>query len=325
MNKAMIVIIILMMIIPLQAQDIISKLGGNTANETYDVTDSGDNLLFRVQGDKGALFTGTFGTGAIPATGAGTRMMWYSRKAAFRVGYIDGTQWNDGNIGNYSIAMGYSTTASGINSTAMGYSTTASGNFSTAMGGLTTASANFSTAMGGYVSTNDKTGSFIIGDNSTKSVKVSDADNGMIMRFAGGYKLYTNSTTTSGVELLANSNSWVSISDSTKKENYLNADGEYFLNNISKLKLGSWNYKGQNPLDFRHYGPMAQEMYHYFGHDDYGTIGNDTTLATADMDGIIMIALQALEKRTTELKEETKELNMYIEELITRIQKLENQ
>jgi len=33
------------------AQDITNKLGGNTAAETYDVTDSGDNVLFRVQGD----------------------------------------------------------------------------------------------------------------------------------------------------------------------------------------------------------------------------------------------------------------------------------
>ncbi len=48
---------------------------------------------------------------------------------------------------------------------------------------------------------------------------------------------------------------------------------------------------------------MAQEMFHYFGKDDYGTVGNDTTLATADMDGIMMIALQALEKRTAEQAE----------------------
>ena len=52
---------------------------------------------------------------------------------------------------------------------------------------------------------------------------------------------------------------------------------------------------------------------------------DDTTLTTADMDGIMMIALQALEKRTIELKKENDNLNIYIEELGTRIQKLENQ
>ncbi len=50
-NKTMITIIILLMTLPLQAQDITNKLGGNTVNETYDVTDSNDNVLLRVQGD----------------------------------------------------------------------------------------------------------------------------------------------------------------------------------------------------------------------------------------------------------------------------------
>lgn len=61
---------------------------------------------------------------------------------------------------------------------------------------------------------------------------------------------------------------------------------------------------------------MAQEIFHYFGKDDYGTIGNDTTLATADMDGIMMIALQALEKRTAEQTD-------LISVLINRIEELE--
>ena len=103
------------------------------------------------------------------------------------------------------------------------------------------------------------------------------------------------------MSIAAGGNSWVSISDSTKKINFMNADGEYFLNSLSKLKLGSWNYKSQDAKQFRHYGPMAQEIFHYFGKDEFGVIGNDTTLASADIDGIMMICLQALEKRTEEL------------------------
>ena len=49
--KILMIRILCLSAIMLQAQDITNKLGGNTANETYDVTDSGDNLLFRVQGD----------------------------------------------------------------------------------------------------------------------------------------------------------------------------------------------------------------------------------------------------------------------------------
>jgi hypothetical protein len=55
------------------------------------------------------LFDGT--TGNTLATGAGTRMMWIPEKAAFRAGAINATQWNNANIGLYSGAFGYSTTA----------------------------------------------------------------------------------------------------------------------------------------------------------------------------------------------------------------------
>ncbi|MFC1786298.1 hypothetical protein ACFLZA_02925 [Candidatus Neomarinimicrobiota bacterium] len=101
-----------------------------------------------VGGVDGALFTGTLDSGTIPSTGAGTRMMWYPKKAAFRAGDVSSTQWDDGNIGVYSFAMGFSTTASGTVSTAMGNSTTANGGYSTAMGIGTTASGEASTSMG---------------------------------------------------------------------------------------------------------------------------------------------------------------------------------
>ncbi len=328
--------------------------GGNTLDNAYDQGGAGagrtitaDNGAFNVGGVDGALFTGTYGTGTISATGPGTRMMWYPAKSAFRVGHVDGTQWDDGNIGIASIAMGNSTTASGHSSTAMGLWTTASGDFSTAMGYQTTASGDYSTAMGYRTKTNgdystvigkfieinaDSDGSFMISDASqTYTAHKLSGSNRYWALFRGGYKLYTNSGATTGASLASGANSWGSASDSTKKENYLNVNGEYFLNSISKLKLGSWNYKSQNPQDFRHYGPMAQEIFYYFGKDDFGTIGNDTTLATADMDGIMMIALQALEKRTVEqakviktfMKKSNEQIDM-IAMLTKRIEAIEN-
>ena len=100
--------------------------------------------------DDGALLApeASSGTGAIPATGAGVRMMWYPGKAAFRVGDVDGSQWDDSNVGDRSVAFGFNTTASGNASTAMGEGTDASGDQSTAMGLFTTASGQWSTAMG---------------------------------------------------------------------------------------------------------------------------------------------------------------------------------
>ncbi|MFI5128502.1 MAG: hypothetical protein ACHQFX_00865 [Chitinophagales bacterium] len=89
-------------------------------------------------------------------SGAGARMMWYPGKAAFRSGYVDGTQWNKDSIGHFSFASGYSTKASNFYSTAMGRNTTATGTSSTALGYYTIASGSSSTAFGSY---NQATGS----------------------------------------------------------------------------------------------------------------------------------------------------------------------
>lgn len=92
------------------------------------------------------LASGTAGT--TPASGAGTRMEWIPAKAAFRAGYVNGSEWDDANIGSYSTAMGNSTRATGGQSTAMGSATLASGDNSFAMGIYSVASGTNSTAMG---------------------------------------------------------------------------------------------------------------------------------------------------------------------------------
>lgn len=115
-----------------------------------------------VSSDDGAVLTGSLGTGSIPASGAGTRFMWYPGKAALRAGSALADEWDDVNVGTYSVAMGFqtrasaqaaialgeATTASGNRSTALGVSTTAAGTGATALGGATTASGDYSTAAG---------------------------------------------------------------------------------------------------------------------------------------------------------------------------------
>ncbi len=69
----------------------------------------------------GILFTGTLNSGSIPASGTGMRLMWYPRKAAFRAGYVNGTQWDDLSIGTYSVAIGWNTAAGGDYSSIGGF------------------------------------------------------------------------------------------------------------------------------------------------------------------------------------------------------------
>ncbi len=92
-------------------------------------------------------------------------------------------------------------------------------------------------------------------------------------------------------------------SDKTKKENFQPVDGEAVLGKIRGFELSSWNFIGHDPKEFRHYGPMAQDFFAAFGHDGVGQIGSETTINSGDLAGILMIAVQALEKRTAELKQ----------------------
>jgi hypothetical protein len=202
--------------------------------------------------------------------------------------------------GAWSTAIGAGTIASGDRSTAMGNSTTASGFRSTAVGFNATASGDHSTAMGNYVSTNNQDGCFTIGDNSTTTVMNSPAANNFRARFDNGYRFYTSADYSTSCSLGAGANAWSTTSDMRLKENFEELNGEDFLKKIAAMRLVSWNYKKQDPSKFRHYGPMAQDFYAAFGKDKYGNIGNDTTINQADFDGVNLIAIQALEKRTAE-------------------------
>lgn len=98
------------------------------------------------------LLSGTLGgTGSIPAEGAGTRMMWYPEKAAFRAGTMDGiyvdSAWDDVNIGIASTAFGLQTWASGNYSFATGIESSATG-YGAFAGGQSYAGTDFATALG---------------------------------------------------------------------------------------------------------------------------------------------------------------------------------
>ncbi|MBD2757099.1 tail fiber domain-containing protein [Spirosoma validum] len=128
----------------------------------------------------------------------------------------------------------------------------------------------------------------------------------MMMRFSGGYVLYSSApasqSTAIGVQLLSGGNAWTTISDSTRKEKFRPADGANFLQKISAMRLGSWNYKGQDLKQYRHYGPMAQDFFADFGQDELGAIGEDKSINQADFDGVNLIAIQALIKKVERLE-----------------------
>jgi hypothetical protein len=94
--------------------------------------------------------------------GAGVRMMWYPRRMAFRAGATDGTEWDEAQIGRWSVAMGRNTIADsdaaialgeeaeayGRGSIAAGYGAYALNTGSVALGFFTEAKADYAFATG---------------------------------------------------------------------------------------------------------------------------------------------------------------------------------
>jgi hypothetical protein len=107
----------------------------------------------------------------------------------------------------------------------------------------------------------------------------------------------------SSVTVIEGQVAFTAVSDRNQKENFKPVDGEEVLEKLREIPVQSWNYIDHDPKEFRHYGPVAQDFFAAFGHDDIGTVGTPTTINSGDMQGILMIAVQALEKRLARLEQ----------------------
>ena len=171
-----------------------------------------------------------------PIQGAGTRMMWYPQKAAFRVGNVDADQWDKNNIGRYSFASGNNNTASGESSSALGgYNTTASGVYSTTIGNSTIASGNSSTALGVHT--------LASGINSTAMGIYTTASGGSSTAFGNNSTASGESSTAFGVSNTASGIYTTAIGiNTTASGNFSMAMGyQTVANSFGSLSLGSYN------------------------------------------------------------------------------------
>jgi hypothetical protein len=202
-----------------------------------------------------------------------------------------------------SDATGSLNTASGVN--ALGSNTT--GSYNTASGRYalfsnTTGDGN--TASGGGALRNNT-----IGNNNTAIGVLANVSAGNLNNataIGAGATVNASNKIRLGdasVTVIEGQVAFTNSSDKTKKENFKPVDGEEVLRKIRGFELTSWNFIGHDPKEFRHYGPMAQDFFTAFGNDGVGQIGTETTINSGDIAGILMIAVQALEKRTAELKQ----------------------
>jgi trimeric autotransporter adhesin len=216
-------------------------------------------------------------------------------------------------FGNGGVAMGISSQVYKTGGVAIGWTAT-SGRTGTPTGGGGTgavaigqnviADGDNTLALGNRVSTGGRLGAIVIGDRSVTSGSqvIATANNQFAVRAAGGLRLHTNSSLTSGVFMSAGGSTWSAISDRNRKEHFADVDGEDILLRLRSVPVTSWNYIAEG-RQTRHIGPMAQDWHAAFALND-----DPLTINQGDFDGVNLTAIQALERRTVEQAERIREL-----------------
>ncbi len=220
-----------------------------------------------------ALFSNTNG---INNTASGTAALWLNTIGVNNTASGAFALYKN-TIGSFNTAMGLNAlegNTAGFDNTAVGldalrFNTTGFNNTATGFEALTSNIAgNNNTAVGSNadVSTDGLTNATAIGF-------------GAIVDASDKIRLGNDSVTV--IEGLVG---FTANSDRNRQENFRAVRGE----------------EGQEPTQFRHYGPAAQDFFDAFGNDGVGTIGTPTTITSTDIEGILMVAVQALERRMEE-------------------------
>ena len=210
---------------------------------------------------------------------------------------------------NYSFATGQETKATGIASTATGYKTLASG--------------NNSTAMGSNVSTNGKFGSFIIGDGTdgmgaTGAQRVyvpvinNEADNQMLMRFAGGYKFHISGSF--GFFINPDGNASLTGTLSQASDMRLKRNIHPLENSLTKImQLNSYSFHWKDELADKNLqiGVMAQEVQKLFPE----IVKEDSKgMLSVNYSGLIPVMIESIK----ELEQQIEELQKMVAALIKK-------
>jgi hypothetical protein len=290
--------------------------------------------------NNGFVSEGSYGSGNIPTEGSGTRMMWYPQKAAIRAGSINGTQWDDANIGEYSVAMGQDVRASAANATAFGLRSIAAQVSAFAAGEDNTATGAASVALGYHAHTNARQGSFVFSDRSSVDTMRAGVNHSANWRVSGGFRIFTSSNLSTGVTIqsgasvsnwgqsnaviststgayLSTSGVWTDVSDARRKHLFEDVSGEDVLRRLRTLPIRTWSYRVDDAR-IRHMGPTAQDFHAAFG------LGNDdVTIAPIDEGGVALAAVKALDTRTTAQQAEIAALRAENAELRARLARIE--
>ena len=211
-----------------------------------------------------------------------------------------------GGAGNLARLNG-DTVGGGINNLAAGPNATVPGGHSSA------ATGSYSFAAG-YRAKARHAGALVWGDSTDADVG-STANNQTTFRSTGGFRIFSNTGLSTGVQVAANSGAWTSISDVNAKEGFAPVDTRDVLEKIAHLPITTWRYRGQD-VEIRHMGPTAQDFHAAFGLGDAPGYG----ITTVDADGVALAAIQALAKEKEEFRVQNAEMKRENEALRAEVE-----
>lgn len=312
-------------------------------------TDATPVTQLRLQTGGGLYLGGTFngdnsGT-YVPADDSGTRLIWYPEKAAFRAGYVNGTQWDAANIGNYSVAMGQNARALGDFSLAAGKDVVSANVGTIALGEFCSATGANSVALGYYARTftssgAPRQGTFVFSDrsivddgNSNTSTEEFNAETNHAAhwRVSGGFRVYTSSDRSTGVIFQSGTPiigtnvtpSWYR-SDAVINSHtgaYLSTGGVWTSVSDRHRKHGFEPVSGEDVLRRLRQVPITRWSYkaeansvRHLGpmaqdfHRAFGLGPDSVSIGSVDADGVALAGVQALDARTRALQAENEQL-----------------
>jgi hypothetical protein len=271
---------------------------------------------------EGQLYAPGPNSGAIPATGSGTRLVWWpNNNRSVGLGY-NTKATGDGSIAigseasaveNKAQAIGDRVEASGFAATAMGLSSVASGGNATALGRENTASGYQSFAAGAFSEAeNDNT--FVWSDESGAkdgvgsgsdqfSSSTSDPSSGVTgnstfhVKATGGARFITSDNNSSVTYISGGTAGWNNTSTRSAKTNIEAVSPETVLSKLRQIEVYTWEYegndeKGETP---RQIGPMAEEFHQAF---DLGS--SEKAINSINADGVSFGAILGLDRKVEE-------------------------
>ena len=231
-------------------------------------------------------------------------MFFDKSKGAFRAGSVSGTEWDDGNVGNYSVALGSATTASGQTSTALGNSTVASGTNSTAMGSYAQANGNTSIAMGAGV---EATGDYSVAIGLSNAVSGTSVP-ANTMAIMGGWVGIGVASPTVELDVSGDikANTVTYTSDEKWKKNIETLPDS--LEKILALRGVNYDWRVDEYMDKKfssdkQIGLIAQEVEKVFP-EVVNTSGDGKTVDYASLVAPLIEAVKAQQKQIEKLKQE---------------------